>query len=445
MSRLRRSLRILPFLVLALPAVSGGSVRRVPSQYATINAAIDAAASGDSVLVAPGVYDQYETRLLGDGYWYSSVVFLRGEVSIVSEGGAASTTLRMDSASQTPVVLRAYGESGTATVDGFTVTGSVAGIRGLSFTWGDHCVIRDCVFRDLGTGGSGQIAVGGTGSDLEVHGCHFENINGATGSAIHQTSGTLLLENSEFTNCRSGAIQLTYDSGFPHITWATIRRCRFSNNTGVGGSVGTYAYSTVLIEDCWFERNRSGPGGGALGLSGPDVTIRNNTFVGNSVASGLGGAVDLQLGTVLLEGNTFYGNFIDEVSGRGGSAVYLHSGVNCTFRRNVVAASTGGQAVGVYGASIQPSCDLYWDNAQGNTAGFVPDATDLIADPMFCDTTASDLDVNAASPCLPGNGNPSCTELIGAWGQGCGTVAVEPSSWGRIKNSFRSGSEEAGR
>ena len=71
-----------------------------------------------------------------------------------------------------------------------------------------------------------------------------------------------------------------------------------------------------------------------------------------------------------------------------------------------------------------------------------PSPTDLGADPLFCDPAAGDFRVSAGSPCLPGSGHPSCTERIGALGEGCGTIAVTPETWGKIKGQFRMESED---
>ena len=429
-------------IIATVAAPAEAAVRRVPSEYATINQALDACVVADSVLVAPGVYDQYETRLLGDGSWYSSVVFLRGGVPVISEAGATLTTLRMDATQTSPRVVKAFGETGIAVLQGFTVTGTVPTLAGMDFGFGDRCVVRDCVFRDIGTGGVGGYALGGVKFDLEVYGCRFENINAGFGSALGQTSGTLLIEDSEFLNCRQGAMRLTADDSFPHAMGLTVRRCRFVGNVSNSSSGAiSGGYPDVLIEDSWFEGNESGSTG-AVSAGGVNTNriIRRCTFVSNAGVTA--GALRATGWTNLVEGNTFWGNHIDHHQSSTASAVVL--GGNPVFRNNVIVNSTGDAAV-LAGPNIQTGCNVYWDNPLGNTSGFQPDSTDLQADPLFCDELAKDFHVNAASPCIPGNGHPACTALIGAWDAACGVVSVESWSWGRIKSGFRSGSEEAKR
>jgi hypothetical protein len=60
----------------------------VPADYSTIYAALDAASSGDIVEVAPGTYDQFDTR---PSWWYggnvSAVGFLKdGSLCSLREG-----------------------------------------------------------------------------------------------------------------------------------------------------------------------------------------------------------------------------------------------------------------------------------------------------------------------------------------------------------------------
>ena len=85
--------------------------------------------------------------------------------------------------------------------------------------------------------------------------------------------------------------------------------------------------------------------------------------------------------------------------------------------------------------TVDPSCNIYWDNPLGNTQNFPLDPTDRVVDPLYCDPEHDDLTVSVLSPCLPPN-SLGCG-LIGALGEGCGAISIEPTSWGRIKARFR--------
>ncbi|HET9886216.1 MAG TPA: hypothetical protein VFR10_01795, partial [bacterium] len=64
-----------------------------------------------------------------------------------------------------------------------------------------------------------------------------------------------------------------------------------------------------------------------------------------------------------------------------------------------------------------------------------PMPNDVFADPQFCNAGEFDFTVSAESPCAPGM-TPGCG-AIGAWGVGCGGIAVEQTSWGQIKALYR--------
>ena len=95
-------------LVLFLLAPSTpGAVLDVPGTYATIQAAIDAAAAGDEVRVAPGTYVE--------------CIDFRGKgIRVFSTGGAAVTVI--DGGRLGSVVTFATQEGLDAVLEGFTVT-----------------------------------------------------------------------------------------------------------------------------------------------------------------------------------------------------------------------------------------------------------------------------------------------------------------------------------
>jgi hypothetical protein len=81
------------------------------------------------------------------------------------------------------------------------------------------------------------------------------------------------------------------------------------------------------------------------------------------------------------------------------------------------------------------ACNDFWNNPGGNTDGFPPGPTDLFLDPQFCDEAGGDYTLSTSSPCLPPNSG-DCGQ-IGLYGQGCGSVAIEPETWARMKAKYR--------
>ena len=83
------------FTFLLAAHAAGAATLRVPEDYATINAAIDVAAAGDSILVGPGTWKS-ETRSLwvcGNFLTRRSVMFLKPGLTIIGTAGAAATIL----------------------------------------------------------------------------------------------------------------------------------------------------------------------------------------------------------------------------------------------------------------------------------------------------------------------------------------------------------------
>ena len=432
-------------------APAEASTLRVPWDYSTLHAALDVAVAGDTVLVGPGTYSIYEKRLVPSGNWINALAFLKTGVAVLSEAGPSATIIHHYDPSG-DVGFYGFGQS-EVLVEGFTFTGNGTG-PSLSFGFGGTCVIRGCVFENIGSGGP-QGAIGGVMSDLEIYDCTFRSIHGNTSPGIFVTSCTLRIEDSEFEDISPGAVRCWYDDGWVHPISLEIRRCRFVDVGGSGSAVSTLAAAPaslypVVIEDSWFERcinSGTGPGAVRMTSSEPQETrvIRDCTFAGNhNAGTGSSGAVQLSTGAagspVLVEGCTFFGNSVALPWPEGGAAILVSSGP-AILSHNIFAANTGVAAVGVRSeANAMTTCNVFWANPEGHAVGFTLDSTDLIADPEFCNATANDFTVQSSSPCLPEN-SPACTALIGAWPSGCGAVSVESKSWGRIKADYRSKGE----
>jgi len=423
---------------------------RVPWDYSTLHAALDVAVAGDTVLVGPGTYSIYEKRQSPSGAWINAIAFLKTGVTVLSEAGPTVTIIHHYDPSG-DAGFYAFGQE-EVIVDGFTFTGEGRGGQ-FQFNFGGLCIVRNCVFENIGSGTTGR-AMGGVMSDFEIYACAFRSIHGNASPGIFVTSCTLRIEDSEFEDISPGAVRCWYDDGWVHPISMQVRGCRFVGIGGAGSAIYTsaaglaYQYP-ITIEDSWFEgcvNSGTGPGAVAMTSSEPQETrvIRSCTFVRNETAStSKGGALRLSTGAsgspVLVEGCTFFGNSEAIPWPDGGSAVHLADGP-AILSNNVFVANTGVAAIGVASdASVETQCNVFWANPDGN-ANVSLDPTDLIADPEFCNAPANDFTVQSSSPCLPQN-NPACTTLIGAWPSGCGAVSVETKSWGRIKADYRSKGE----
>jgi hypothetical protein len=420
-------------LLLLLPATANSATLRVPSEYPTIQAGLDAAASGDTVLVAPGTYTDFEVRGLR-----TACVFLKGGVALRSESGPQVTTIDMQGQGTTqPNVVLGQFLTEEAVVQGFTITGQPFGRSGMYFNESARVTVEDCILRDMdagptGAGGGIQARLG----DLTVIGCEFVNCHALRGGGIYQLEAVIEVLNSTFRACGSAAIWLFGEFGGGE---AHIQNCAFVENVGANGAIASSVYRDIVIEGCHFERNVAQQfRGAAVGIFGGTTRIiRDSVFLNNrlEVTSASGGAIAVSGGgTVygIVERNTLYGN--SQTGPSGGSSVYFQGGL-WDFRNNIIAVSEGSAAILNLDATVLSSCNVFWENASGNGNGYDLGPTDQEVDPLFCDPENGDLTVSAKSPCLPENSG-ECGQ-IGALGQGCGAVSVEDRSWGSVKAAYR--------
>jgi hypothetical protein len=411
---MRRIVQILGFAggALFFAAQARAATIHVPADYLTIYEALDAAQSGDVVEVAPGTYDQFDTRPAWFGDNVSAVGFLKDGVTLRSSAGPAATTLRLDSNTARPVIL--MGDSGELNISGFTFTGSLPDLIAIAVQplegQTTSLNVHNCIIRDFGMGdvATHELAVDASNVEVHIQDCSIESIDSPGFPTVYCTDG-LLVEDTSFKNCSGGAMYVDY-AGL-ELPSLTVKRSSFED-------AHVYAGGTTLVEDSWFFQNQLSIGG--------NMVVRNNTFAGGYGIDAYG-----QIGE--FTGNTFYnGTKAINFYGYGG-------GAQVRLERNIFSFSTSSNpAVEIafdIGGSVVTDCNVFWQNAGGNTQGYSLGPTDLVADPQFCDAPAQDFTLFGSSPCLPVNSN-GCGQ-IGAWGFGCGPVSIEPSSWGQIKALYR--------
>ncbi|MGQ0723064.1 MAG: right-handed parallel beta-helix repeat-containing protein [Candidatus Eiseniibacteriota bacterium] len=330
--------------------------------------------------------------------------------------------------------------SSTSTlVEGFTITGVPVGRSGAFVVGPGVMTFRHCVFRDMDGGSSGSAGIV-SWCDLVVSGCEFRNLRSTSNGAgiFMSNEADLFVDGCLFTNCMERAIAALAFDNLIHEQ-AVITNSSFIGNSeansGGGGAIAIGGYQDgVTITDCYFENNSAASGGGAVGINAAVTvaySVRNCVFWNNRTSFGGGGGGALATGgsgTVI--GNTFHAN---TAFGAGPAAAFQVGSIQ--FKNNVVSGSIGAPAVYELSGVVNSSCNVYWNNAGGDAFGFSLSATDRVVDPLYCDPTNGDFTVHETSPCLPAN-SAGCGQ-IGARAQGCGSVAVETRSWGRIKEGYR--------
>jgi parallel beta-helix repeat protein len=157
---------------------SGAVTRHVPSEYATIQSAIDASFDGDIVEVGPGTYAE-------------GLNFGGREITVRSTAGAATTIVD-------PVSGRCFTANGqkgaSARLEGFTLRGGNASQGGGVYIASSSPVIVDCVITgNTATNEGGGVYVA-SGSPKLV-GCTVSQNSGYySGGGVYANSGSVTLE-----------------------------------------------------------------------------------------------------------------------------------------------------------------------------------------------------------------------------------------------------------
>ncbi len=377
------------FLSLFLPIfspLSWAATLNVPQGYATVQAAIDAAQSGDTVHVTAGTYN-------GDIVLNKSGITLEGENRASILNGTGNNPVILCQNLSQPTVIR-----------GFKVTGGTAGIRCLG-TVSQLTIDNNLIDQNkdnqnghgvlLEVGASAVISnntlqssargVQGLGSNsVQILKNQITNCRGSFGGGIVLGGGTAQIIGNSLAACWDGAINLN------GLIDAFVASNRIQNNGGWGNA-------------------------GGVNIGNSIVRFRNNLVFNNGSDHGDSAGLDAFLSTLELINNIFYSNNISS-AGRDGDALSL-SGVNLTAKNNIIASNASGSAeetVVFRGTGTQDfSYNDVWGNGGNNQMkGIVMGSGNIQLDPLFVDTTNWHLKLN--SPCVnAGDPGPAFNDLDG--------------------------------
>ena len=296
---------------------SAGCDDSIGSPYCTIQAAVDAASSLDTISLSAGTH-------VGSGA-YVVDMSLTTQKSLTFQGAGMDQTI----------------------IDG---VGTRPGFRLVDMTF----VVHDLTVLNGFSGGSGGGLILQGDAVASLHNVKIENANaGAPGGGIYVSSGSsLTLQDSYIVGNESGVngggLFGTGDVSFS-ITDSFIMNNTAATDGGgiaIDSSIGT---PELTIGGSVLSGNQATDRGGAIyaSLQGGDMTIIDTEIVDNDAGAGGGGGVFLDSGHHSIERSLFAGN---DALGHGGGLHYATAAssgnsieiLNSTFSGNTAVGDGGG-------------------------------------------------------------------------------------------------------
>lgn len=361
----------------------GQTVINVPGDAPTIQAAIDAAAPGDMVLVVPGTY-------------FENINFRGKAITVESSQGPDVTIL--DGSSAGSVVTFSSGEGLASVLRGFTVQrgNSSSDGGGVRIVSSSPTIQGNAITNNRACGGGGGI-------DADFSSARIE--------------GNVITNNGQSASCSGGV---------------------GGGGVGIGGAGQVQLINNVIADNSWS----SFSGGGITLWAAGSPTIRGNVIRNNSAYNQGGGMWIINQSDASIVQNLIVGNRAQ----RGGGIYWLvPSGARGPLLVNNTIADNDGEGSGIFasgfdaqsklynnivvGSPGQPAvvCDQFYDPTPpiliandvfspaavpyGGTCGDLTGTNgNQSADPLFVDPVAVDYHLTSTSPAIDA-GDTSAPEL----------------------------------
>jgi hypothetical protein len=376
------------FLITVLAVSAFGAVRYVPAQFPTIQAAINASASGDTVLVDPGTYME-------------NLLFTGAAIEVRSTTGPYNTFI--DGGMAGSVVAFIMGEGRDTVLEGFTImNGSGTLVNLTQFCGGgifcdssSPTIVNNKVIMNTVANLGGGIYCQYDASPLIEDNYILDNVS-ISGGGIYS-----LFSAPDITLNTIGGNLAIHDTGafgggiFCYSSPATITknivRENFSSDDGAG--IACWEYSHAYIADNFVYANTSAMGAGGVDCIYSDATIVNNMIFANWAQGET--ALRCCRCDPIVTNNTLCDNFASGSSGAGGglSTFYASPVVTNTILWN----NTGPEIiVGTASNPIVTYCDV---------DGGWPGTGNINVNPLFVDQAGGDYHLKATSPCIDAGSN----------------------------------------
>ena len=348
--------------------------RLVPSQYPTIQEAIDAAIGGDMVIIDPNTYTGTGNRDLD---------FSNG----LPSGQTRAITVRSTNPNDPNVVaatvidcqnsVRGFyfhnNETASSVVDGLTITNGTGLKGGAIYCDSSSPTITRCTLTANSASRGGAIGAEGGAAPTINNNVVTNNSSSGKGGAIYTCDdGSITISNNVIadnsSNDQGGAIYCEGSYGSAVDIIITNNIIRDNSSEEEGGGVCCYKPSCkALVTDNIISDNLAGSEGGGivLAMASSESKIANNIITGNSASSG--GGVSCSNRAVAIINNIITNNTVAAEGSYGGGGIYCRNS-DAVLTNNTI---TDNSEVGGYyggGGILFEECDptvtncILWGN-----------------------------------------------------------------------------------
>lgn len=371
---------ILIFVASAAASVASGNTIKVPTDQPTIQAGINAASNGDTVLVAPGTYTE-------------NISFIGKAITVTSTKGSAVTTI--DGGRIAPVVTFTNGEGRKSVLSRFTLRNGTS--------------TAETYYS------GGGVFVNGTSPTI-ANNVIQNNSACNSGGGIGVSDGSPIIKNNTITgNFQSSCVGGPGGGGIAVLGYgkAKIIGNKIENNSWPfdnGGGIALDGAGTPTIMNNIISNNSSpegGQGGGLSMVNASNALVVQNLFYGNTAF--LGGAIYISVpygnvGPVLVNNTFVGGSGVSE-----GSAAWVGGFDNqVRFFNNLMIGLTGQNAVYCDDTfSPQPPTFTNNDSYSPNGTGLEGTCTNegsgngnISRDPLFVNPSSNNYQLQSGSPAI---------------------------------------------